>query len=51
MLCVALVNLHFLFLDINYFHCQTIVELLKDTDFGKKNMIGQYSSQKMKVSN
>lgn len=33
---------------INYFHCQTIVELLKDTDFGKKNMIGQYSSQKMK---
>ncbi|XP_052091242.1 CDK5 regulatory subunit-associated protein 3-like [Mytilus californianus] len=33
---------------INYFHCQQIVELLKDTDFGKKNMIGQYSSQKMK---
>lgn len=33
---------------INYFHCQTIVNLLKDTEFGKKNMIGQYSSQKMK---
>ena len=36
--------------DINYFHCQKIVELLKDTDSGKKNMFGQYSSQKMKVS-
>ncbi|KAL5009859.1 hypothetical protein ScPMuIL_012164 [Solemya velum] len=33
---------------INYFHCQKITELLKDTDSGKKNMFGQYSSQKMK---
>ncbi|KAK3105980.1 hypothetical protein FSP39_010044, partial [Pinctada imbricata] len=33
---------------INYFHCKKIVELLKDTDSGKKNMFGQYSSQKMK---
>lgn len=33
---------------INYFHCVRIVELLKETDSGKRNIFGQYSSQKMK---
>ncbi|KAL4228499.1 CDK5 regulatory subunit associated protein 3 [Mactra antiquata] len=33
---------------VNYFHCLQIVELLKDTTAGEKNMFGQYSSQKMK---
>lgn len=33
---------------INYFHCQRIVELLKNTECGEKNIFGQYSSQKMK---
>lgn len=33
---------------VNYFHCVKIVEILKDSDSGKKNMFGQYSSQKMK---
>lgn len=34
---------------INYFHCQRIVELLKQTDDGaKKNIFGQYSSQRLK---
>ena len=34
---------------INYFHCRRIIELLKDTECGEKNIFGQYSSQKMKV--
>lgn len=34
---------------INYFHCLKIVEIMKDdTDSGKKNIFGQYSSKKMK---
>lgn len=33
---------------INYFHCLEIVELLKSTTAGEKNIFGQYSSQKMK---
>ncbi|XP_033733350.1 CDK5 regulatory subunit-associated protein 3-like [Pecten maximus] len=33
---------------VNYFHCLKIVEILKDSESGKKNMFGQYSSQKMK---
>ncbi|XP_050404822.2 CDK5 regulatory subunit-associated protein 3 [Patella vulgata] len=32
---------------LNYFHCLKIVELLQATDSGKKNVFGQYSSQKM----
>lgn len=40
----------FLFVsDINYFHCLEIVKILKGTSEGeKKNIFGQYSSQKMK---
>lgn len=38
------------FSDINYFHCKKIIELLKkDEESGKKNVFGQYSSQRMKV--
>ncbi|XP_045210183.2 CDK5 regulatory subunit-associated protein 3-like isoform X1 [Mercenaria mercenaria] len=33
---------------INYFHCEKIVEILKGTSAGEKNIFGQYSSQKMK---
>ncbi|XP_046568066.1 CDK5 regulatory subunit-associated protein 3-like [Haliotis rubra] len=33
---------------INYFHCLTILGLLKETESGKKNIFGQYSSQRMK---
>lgn len=34
---------------INYFHCKKIIELLKkDAESGKKNVFGQYSSQRMK---
>lgn len=34
---------------INYFHCKKIIELLKkDEESGKKNVFGQYSSQRMK---
>jgi hypothetical protein len=33
---------------INYFHCQKIVELLKETEAGTKNVFGYYSSQRMK---
>ncbi|XP_042904886.1 CDK5 regulatory subunit-associated protein 3 isoform X2 [Parasteatoda tepidariorum] len=33
---------------INYFHCQRIVELLKETESSTKNIFGQYSSQRMK---
>ena len=50
MMAVTLKHLMFFISDINYFHCQTIIELLKDTESGKqKNIFGQYSSQKMKV--
>ncbi|CAL1265495.1 unnamed protein product [Larinioides sclopetarius] len=33
---------------INYFHCQRIVEILKETESSTKNIFGQYSSQRMK---
>lgn len=32
---------------INYWHCKEIVDLLKDTEKGTKNFLGQYSSQRM----
>ncbi|KAH7952107.1 hypothetical protein HPB52_018682 [Rhipicephalus sanguineus] len=35
-------------LDIHYFHCQRIVEILKDTEASTKNLFGRYSSQRMK---
>ena len=38
------------FSDINYFHCVRIVELLKETEAGKRNIFGGYSSKRMKVS-
>ncbi len=37
------------FSDINYFHCLRIVEILKDTESGTKNIFGRYSSTRMKV--
>lgn len=40
----------FIFADINYFHCLKIVELLKQTEDGAKNIFGRYSSQRLKVS-
>ncbi|XP_014666357.1 PREDICTED: CDK5 regulatory subunit-associated protein 3-like isoform X3 [Priapulus caudatus] len=33
---------------INYFHCIKIVELLRETEAGTKNIFGSYSSQRMK---
>jgi len=33
---------------INYFHCERIVELLKECGEGSTNFFGQYSSQRMK---
>ncbi|TKR77523.1 hypothetical protein L596_018479 [Steinernema carpocapsae] len=33
---------------INYFHCQQIVEILKETEKDSKNFLGYYSSQRMK---
>ncbi|KJE96583.1 hypothetical protein CAOG_06886 [Capsaspora owczarzaki ATCC 30864] len=33
---------------INYFHCVRIVELLKVSESGSKNIFGQYSSKRMK---
>lgn len=40
----------FCFLDIHYFHCLRIVDLLKGTEASTKNIFGRYSSQRMKVS-
>lgn len=37
-----------LFIDINYFHCQQIVDILKMTEKDSKNIFGSYSSQRMK---
>lgn len=34
--------------EINYFHCQQIVDILKMTEKDSKNMFGSYSSQRMK---
>lgn len=33
---------------INYFHCQKIVEILKETEKDSKNLFGRYGSQRMK---
>jgi len=33
---------------INYFHCTTIVTLLKETEAESRNFLGQYGSQRMK---
>lgn len=39
----------FLFnLDINYFHCLKIVEILKETEADSKNLFGRYGSQRMR---
>lgn len=35
-------------LDINYFHCLQIVEILKETEADTKNVFGRYGSQRMK---
>lgn len=37
-----------LVLDINYFHCQQIIEILKTTEKDSKNIFGSYTSQRMK---
>ncbi|KHJ77557.1 hypothetical protein OESDEN_22823 [Oesophagostomum dentatum] len=33
---------------INYFHCQRIIEILRETEKDTKNFLGFYSSQRMK---
>lgn len=33
---------------ITYFHCQKIVDVLRETEASSKNMFGRYSSQRMK---
>ena len=35
-------------LDINYFHCTQIVEILKETEADTKSIFGRYGSQRMK---
>ena len=35
-------------LDIDYYHCKRIVEILKETEADSKNIFGFYSSQRMK---
>lgn len=40
-------NFH-VFLDINYFHCLKIVEILKETEADSRNVFGSYGSQRMK---
>lgn len=35
------------FSDINYYHCQEIVNILKQTEASSKNLFGQYSSKRM----
>ncbi len=39
------------FVDLDYFCCLKIVEILKETEKESKNMFGMYSSQRMKVLN
>lgn len=34
--------------DINYFHCNRIIEILKQTEADTKNVFGRYGSQRMK---
>lgn len=34
--------------DINYFHCQKIIDILKETEADTKNLFGRYGSQRMK---
>ena len=38
-----------LFPELNYFQVKQLFEHLKLTDAGKKNLIGQFSNQSMKV--
>ena len=38
------------FSELNYFQVKQLFENLKSTDAGKKNLIGQFSNQSMKVS-
>jgi len=42
-------NKFFSSLDLDYFCCLKIVEILKETEKESKNMFGMYSSQRMKV--
>jgi len=37
-----------IFLDINYFYCKRIIEILKETEADTKNLFGSYGSQRMK---
>ncbi len=41
----------FFSVDLDYFCCLKIVEILKETEKESKNMFGMYSSQRMKVFN
>lgn len=45
--CKRLIDVGF-FADINYFHCQKIIEILKETEANSKNIFGSYRSQRMK---
>lgn len=35
-------------IDINYFHCKKIIEILKETEADSKNLFGRYGSKRMK---
>lgn len=36
------------FADINYYHCQQIIEILKETEADTRSLFGRYGSQRMK---
>lgn len=48
-ICKHVLFLFFSLIDIHYFHCLRIVEILKGTEASSKNIFGRYSSQRMKV--
>lgn len=35
-------------IDINYFYCKRIIEILRETEADTKNLFGSYGSQRMK---
>lgn len=41
-------SFNFYYLDINYFYCQRIIEILKETEADSKNLFGSYGSKRMK---
>lgn len=45
---LMLIFINCFFVDINYFHCLQILDILKTTEASSKNVFGRYGSQRMK---